>query len=57
MTTEREFGRYTQAEVDEIVEREIKREVELEREQLAKLTLVLVTLAYAVGVACGGLVL
>jgi hypothetical protein len=57
MTTETEFGRYTQAEVDEIVEREIKREVELEREQLAKLTLVLVTLAYAVGVACGGLVL
>lgn len=51
MTTETEFGRYTQAEVDEIVVRELERE----RDRLVWPALLLLAVGYALGVAIGAL--
>lgn len=46
MTTETEFGKFTQAEVDEMIERELERE----RDRLVWPALVALAVAYMAGV-------
>jgi hypothetical protein len=49
MTTETEFGKFTQAEVDEMIVRELERE----RDRLVWPVLIGLAVAYFVGVAAG----
>ena len=49
MTSETEFGKFTQAEVDEMIARELERE----RDRLVWPVLIGLAVAYFVGVAAG----
>ncbi len=49
MTTETEFGKFTQAEVDEMIVRELERE----RDRLVWPVLIGLAVAYLVGVVAG----
>lgn len=53
MTDEFNYGQFTQAEVDE----QIQRELERERDRAARIVLGALLAGYAVGLICGALVL